>query len=419
MGLSPAAFTPTTSSPPSRDPIVSPVVLVHLPNCLPYAPILYGVFASGLTVTLANPALTSSELAWVLKNAQPQAVITTPSGWHVLAQAIKENEKAGIPCSIPKTSSRIFVVDPAHDDYGTNAHTTSTLPAGAQDWKTLLHNAPLDAPVQFAPEECRRRAAVILWSSGTSGRSKGVILSHYGLCVNMHAYWHGNPRFAGEHRWLGFAPFYHVFGLSYILLLAPCLGATVFVMPKFDPVKMLEYVQDYKITFLHMAPPVGVLLAKSPMLEGYDLSSVKEGVSGGAPFPPEILELVYKRLGFLIKLGYGLSEAGSVCNQYGYSWDELRPQLGNTGAPLYGVEIKIVSLEDVATVLKKGSEGEILIKSGQLMNCYLNNKEATDEALDKDGWFHTGDIGKVDLNGCVWITDRLKEVIKVKGYACP
>lgn len=412
LGLQPAAFTPTSSTPPSRDPIISPVVLVHLPNCLPYAPILYGIFASGLTATLANPLLTSGELGWVLKNAQPQAVITTPQGWLVLEQAMNESPEYNIPVNRP---GRIFIVDPLNDDYGAATPSQSTLPEGAQDWKSLLVEKPLDAPVHFGSDECRRRAAVILWSSGTSGRSKGVVLSHYALNVNMHAYWHSNPHFGSEHRWLGFAPFYHVFGLSYILLLAPCLGATVFVMPKFDPMKMVQYVQDYKITFLHMAPPVGVLLAKSPMLDGYDLSSLKEGVSGGAPFPPEILELVYKRLGFLIKLGYGLSEACSVCNQFGYTWDELKPQLGNTGGPMYGVEIKIISLDDSTNIVKRNTEGEILIRSGMLLNCYLNNKEATDESLDKDGWFRTGDIGKVDGNDYLWITDRLKEVIKVKG----
>lgn len=388
-------------------------MLVHLPNCVQYAPILYGIFASGLTVTLANPLLTHGELAWVLQNAQPEAVITTSAGWRTLEKAIADDKKAGV--TIPfKKFNRIFIVDPENDDYGSGASSKASLPTAAQDWRTLLSDKPLTTPVQFDSQECKRRAAVILWSSGTSGRSKGVILSHYGLCVNMHAYWHSNPHFGTEHRWLGFAPFYHIFGMSYVLLYAACLGATVVVMSKFTPDKMLQYVQDYRITFLHMAPPVGVLLAKSPMLNHYDLSSLKEGVSGGAPFPREIIEMIHKRLGILIKLGYGLSEAGSVCNQFGYTWEDMKPQLGNTGGPMYGVELKIISLDDAKT-MKRGEEGEILIRSGQLLNCYLNNKEATNESLDLDGWFHTGDIGKIDDKGFLWITDRLKEVIKVKG----
>lgn len=224
-----------------------------------------------------------------------------------------------------------------------------------------------------------------------------------------------NLDFDAEQRWLGFAPFYHIFGLVYVLLLAPAIGATVFVMPKFDPCAMLSHVGDFRITFLHMAPPVAVILAKSPMLDGFDLSSIRGGVSGGAPLPSEIIELVYKRLGFLIKLGYGLSETGSVCNQVANSWEELKPQLGNTGLPCYGVEVKIISIED-ASILPKGQEGEILLRTPGAMDCYLNNPSATAESLDTDGWFHTGDIGKVDSNSFVWITDRLKEVIKVKGF---
>lgn len=166
-----------------------------------------------------------------------------------------------------------------------------------------------------------------------------------------------------------------------------------------------------------MAPPVAVLLAKGGMLDEFDLSSVRGGISGGAPLAPEIIELVHRRLGVLIKLGYGMSEAASVCHHVGDTWEDLKPQLGSTGVPLYGVELKIVSLDSApGHVVKQGQEGEIVIRSPSVMSCYLNNQAATDEALSKDGWLRTGDIGKIDEKGFVWITDRLKEVIKVKGF---
>lgn len=368
---------------------------------------------------MANPALTTGELVWVLKNSEPEVVITTPEGWTVLKKALAECDSQKVKSAIVNKGDRIFVVDPANDDYGLTdvsvASARARAYAGTRDWRTLLGRQALKKPVAFPSNEYSRRTAVILWSSGTSGKSKGVVLSHSSLVANMIALWHINLDFAAEERWLGFAPFYHIFGLANVLLLAPSIGATVFVMPKFDPRAMLSHVQDFRVTFLHMAPPVAVILAKSPMLEGFNLSSIQGGVSGGAPLPTEIIELVYKRLGFLIKLGYGLSEAGSVCNQVANSWEELQPQLGNTGLPCYGVEVKIISIEDAST-LPVDQEGEILLRTPCLMNCYLNNPTATDEALDSEGWFHTGDIGKVDDKSFVWITDRLKEVIKVKGF---
>lgn len=413
LGLKPAASTNSSSA------IVSPTILIHLPNCLAFAPLLFGVFASGLTATMANPALTSGELAWILQNSEPQAVITTPEGWPVLKKAIAESDSQKVESALMNNGDRIFIVDPANDDYGlTNVAVASARArtyAGTRDWRALLGRQALKKPVSFPSDEYTRRTAAILWSSGTSGKSKGVVLSHSSLVANLPGLWHINLDFDAEQRWLGFPPFYHIFGLANVLLLAPSIGATVFIMPKFDPRSMLSHVQDYRVTFLHMAPPVAVILAKSPMLDGFDLSSIRAGVSGGAPLPSEIIELVYKRLGFLIKLGYGLSETGSVCNQVGKTWGELEPQLGNTGVPCYGNEIKICSIDDGST-LPRGHEGEILIRNPCLMNCYLNNPTATSEALDSEGWFYTGDIGKVDKNGFVWITDRLKEVIKVKGF---
>ncbi|KAI5205212.1 hypothetical protein AUEXF2481DRAFT_70643 [Aureobasidium subglaciale EXF-2481] len=409
---------PTVSpAPTGHTPIISPVVLLHLPNSLAFAPLLFGVLASGLTVTMANPGLTSGELAWILKSSEPQVVVTTPEGLQVLNAAIKESDSPKVKANLINTH-RVYIVDPAHDEYGLpSSYSKGTkLDQHSQDWKALLASTPLKAPVKFKSDEYKSRTAVILWSSGTSGKSKGVVLSHQALVSNMHSLWHINQAFDDNQRWLGFAPFYHIFALCNVLLLAVTSGATIFVMPKFDPKLMLSHVQRFRITFLHMAPPVAVLLAKSPMLDSYDMTSIQGAVSGGAPLPSEIVEQVYRRLGILIKLGYGLSEAGSVCNQVGETWDVIQPQLGNTGVPCFGIELKIVSVDDSSKVVTKGLEGEILIRSPTNMTCYLNNKAATDEALDSEGWFYTGDVGKIDSKGHLWITDRLKDVMKVKGF---
>jgi 4-coumarate--CoA ligase len=172
------------------------------------------------------------------------------------------------------------------------------------------------------------------------------------------------------------------------------------------------------------------------LVDDYKLASVKSATVGGAPLGPAVIETVYKRLGFLIKMGYGLSETGSVTSTVLRPWKEASKYLQSTGTALEGTEIKVIATdgsrkgESAAipgqseranscmsfAVLAREEVGELIIMSPSLMNGYLNNPVATAEAFDEDGWFRTGDIGKVDAEGNVYITDRLKEVIKVKGF---
>lgn len=205
-------------------------------------------------------------------------------------------------------------------------------------------------------------------------------------------------------------------------------------MPAFNAEQMLALVQRHKITFLHCAPPVLLLLAKSELVDRYDLRSLTGVCSGGAPAGRELIQAVHARLKVMVKMGYGLSEACSVCNQTGDTIDEVETQLGSTGVPLHGVQLRIVSTDGEKRTLRINEEGEILIRfactvslraadgsaydassSPSLMIGYLNNPAATAEALDVNGWFHTGDVGRLDDSQCLTITDRLKEVIKVKG----
>ena len=196
------------------------------------------------------------------------------------------------------------------------------------------------------------------------------------------------------------------------------MGGTTVCMPKFNPVSFLNLAQRYRATAFHIAPPVAVILAKSPMLDGYNLSSVRSATSGGAPLGDAIIEAVWKRLGVLIKMGYGLSETASTSVIPGTVWDDYAPYRGASGVPFPSVEVKII---DVAggkegKTVNTDETGEICIRGPSLMNGYLNNPAATEDCMDADGWFHTGDVGKIDKSGYLYIVDRLKEVIKVRGF---
>ncbi|KAK0612392.1 hypothetical protein B0T17DRAFT_543487 [Bombardia bombarda] len=417
-----------------QGPEIAPVVLIQLPNNIAFAPILLGTFAAGLTATLVSPALTSDELGWILQNAHPRAIITTSASLPAMLAAINQQTD--------------------HKEYYHPPPSTAT-PSSPLDWKALLApslsspSIPFQIPFPLSPTSTPSRTAVILWSSGTSGRSKGVLLSHAALNFSMASLWHDMDSYLGQRqRWLGYVPFYHVFGLCTVLLMSIAAGAAVYTMPSFNLDVMLAAVPKLQITYLHMAPPIAVMLAKAPAVEKHAridprtgknaFGSVVGAVTGGAPCGHEVVVQVYNRLGFRIKLGYGLSETCSTALQRGLSEAEMHAHAGDTGKPHWGVEVVIAAAaaaaaapSDNGAVTKSApldTEGEILIRSPSVMTAYLPiglftdkrggrpDMAATTDALTPDGFFRTGDVGTVNDGGRVRITDRLKELIKVRAY---
>ncbi|KAI5477227.1 hypothetical protein MNV49_006600 [Pseudohyphozyma bogoriensis] len=420
LALRPA---PLSDSKPSvnRGAVISPLVLLHLPNCIAFTVLAYGVLASGLTVTGANPALTATEICHILQKSSPSVIVTTPQGLSTFQDAYKmltpaEQAKLNFP-----SGNNVYLVDTTDgDDYGASEATLEQPARGVlggwkvQSWKNLLAKKPAPfSPPEYKDDEATLRAAVIFWSSGTSGKSKGVVLSHTACSSALISMWYGSGIKQNE-RLVGLPPLYHIFGWANVLMTAPSTGATVTLVSKFEPQKYLRLVQETRATHLHIAPPVAVLLAKSPLVGNYDLSSVQNCTSGGAPLGVNVVEAVYKRLGFVIRLGYGLSETFGITNQLSDSWEAHQRLLGSVGTVFPNGEIKIVSVED-GKVVTQGQSGEILIRSPFNFTAYLNNPEATDEAFAPEQWFKTGDVGKM-LGDQVFITDRLKEVIKVKGF---
>ena len=397
-------------------------MLIQLPNCLPFIPIVLGTFASGLTATLVSPALTAPEVSWILQNARPRAIITAAACLPAMREAIGMQEDKAHFGNVP-----VFTVDVAGD-----AYPAERKKGGANDWAQLLSAAPpLRAAVPIP--EPKNSTAVILWSSGTSGRSKGVLISHNALNFCVASLWHDADFVVNgaQQRWLGYVPFYHVFGLCNIFLLAPSIGATVYVMSAFNLEEVLRAVPRYGVTYFHMAPPVAVMLAKAAVVDKYKdgFKTVAAGVTGGAPLGHEVVVEVYRRLGFRVRLGYGLSETGSTSVQRGIDEASLHAQAGDSGRPHWGVELMIARTDTPAdtapTPAPIDTEGEILIRCPELMTTYLPiggvtaakpDMAATHAALTPDGWFRTGDVGTLDAAGHLRITDRLKELIKVRAF---
>ena len=421
---------PTPSCP--GNPHLPPVVLIQLPNCLALPPLFLGILASHLCASLISPGFTPTEISWVLQHVRPSLVITAHGCLPNMKKALDEQEDKKWFESVT-----VLTVDVANDSYPLVSE-----PSSSTDWKILLDsNTPAKQNALVNSYYPDKRAALVLWSSGTSGRSKGVLLSHHTLNFCITSIWHDADFYQpGEpQRWLGFVPFFHIFGISNIFLIAIPTGTTVYIQSKFTPPTFLEAVKRRQITYLQMAPPVAVLLAKSPALEPYlqkdasgnhGFSTVVGGVSGGAPLGFDTISQVYKRLGFRIRRGYGLTEvSGGATFQMELGMDKLYDKDGDLGKAHWGVQVIIAEPQEDSSVsaLPKAvgvdSVGEILVKSPGVLMSYLTHPamqstgaSPNQQSLTPDGWFRTGDIGKITAHSRLIFTDRIKEIIKVKAF---
>jgi acyl-CoA synthetase (AMP-forming)/AMP-acid ligase II len=240
------------------------------------------------------------------------------------------------------------------------------------------------------------------------------MLTHYNLVANIAQCEEGNVgrlRIQESDVLIGILPFFHIYGMVVIMNYALSTGATVVTMPRFDMEQFLQTIQNYRITYAHLVPPLILALAKHPLVDKYDLSSLRVIFSGAAPLGADVQKACAARLGCAISQGYGLTETSPVTH--------LLPERpvekpGSIGPAIPNTEVKIV---DVATGKELGANehGELLIRGPQVMQGYLHNPQATANTIDREGWLHTGDIGYADDEGDFYIVDRLKELIKYKG----
>jgi acyl-CoA synthetase (AMP-forming)/AMP-acid ligase II len=214
---------------------------------------------------------------------------------------------------------------------------------------------------------------------------------------------------------MGVLPFFHIYGQTVIMNMGLHLGATIVTMPRFDLEQFLGLIQEYRLTFAHLVPPIVLALAKHPLVDQYDLSSLHTILSGAAPLGAELERACTERIGVAIIQGYGMTEASPVTHVRPLD-DTAHP--GSIGPTLPNTESRVVSAEGGGD-LGPGEDGEIWIRGPQVMQGYLNDPDATARTLDAEGWLHTGDIGHVDDDGFFYVVDRLKELIKYKGYQVP
>lgn len=359
------------------------VMAVFCPNCPEYATIFLGVAKAGGINTTVNSLYSEQDLVHQFTDSNAKFLVTIPM---FLDRAIPAAEKVGI--------EEIFVLGEAE---------------GCTPFAELLNNDGKVQPVDINPNT---DLVALPYSSGTTGLSKGVMLTHENLVANMVLSSQMNILKEGD-RMIGVLPFFHIYGMVLILNLAIYRGLPLVTIPRFDLELFLEIIQKHKITSLNLVPPLILALAKQPIVDNYDLSSVRIIGSGAAPLGHELEKACSERLGCEIYQGYGLTEVA------GASQVNISPvppaKLGSVGPVLPNTESKILDTETGAE-LGPNERGEVCIRGPHVMVGYLNNDEATKGCVDEEGWFHTGDIGYADEDGYFYIVDRVKELIKYKGY---
>ncbi|XP_075224482.1 luciferin 4-monooxygenase-like isoform X1 [Lycorma delicatula] len=372
------------------------VITICCENRLEYAIPLFATLYIGVVCSPLNPAYTTDELIHSLKITRPKYLFCSEQTLPTVIAAVKR-------CHF--ITELVLISDSSVPEYNFN-------------YKIIMFSNlikplhPLIRIDDFKPEEfdSHLQTAVVLCSSGTTGLPKGVKLS----CANLETFIRGakSRHSSGEtERLLGLVPFYHGYGYGMILTSA-VTRLQMILLSKFEEHLFLSTIEKYKINVLPMVPPLMVFLAKHPLVDKFDLSSIKTILCGAAPCGENVIKEVMKRLGIkFIRQGYGMTELTIVVTIA----PEGSNKFNSVGKLVEEAQGKVIDIEN-GTSLGPGAIGELCFRGPQVMQGYFNNERATKDAVDSDGWLHTGDLGYYDEEGYFYIVDRLKELIKYKGY---
>ena len=364
------------------------VLAISSPNLPEYAVVLLAVTSLGGVVTTANPLSTPDELHRQLVDSGATMLVTVPP----LVEAARQ--------AIERTVVRELIVFGEAD--------RATPFAALLDDGVNVDPAPIDAATDLA---------VLPYSSGTTGVSKGVMLTHRNLVANLAQLEamasHVAVPVRGDDVVLGLLPFFHSYGMTVVMCYSLFKGATIVTMPRFDLEQFLDLIQTHDVSYINVVPPIVQALAKHPLVDSFDLGSLRGVMSGAAPLGGDIARMAADRVGCTVMQGYGMTELSPVSHGNPDDAETIDPSL--VGPPIPGTECRLVDV-DTGEDVGVREAGELLVRGPQVMRGYLNNPEATATAIDDEGWLRTGDIATVDDDGYFAIVDRVKELIKYKGF---
>ncbi|KAF2774288.1 acetyl-CoA synthetase-like protein [Teratosphaeria nubilosa] len=384
-------------------------LILYSGNTIFFPVVLMGTIAAGGVFTGANPTYVARELAYQMQDSGAKFLITSEASIATALEAVD---------SIKFPRDNVFVFDSGFATFDGQGRSVS----GIAHWSTLLASPQESADFRwecFSTREEMEKNAVLNYSSGTTGLPKGVLISHMNYISNctqtqyLDALDPGYEEDVKTAVSLSLLPMYHAYGQTYHCVSMVKRGVPIYLMRKFDFVKMLEYVQKYRVTSLTLVPPIAVALTKRPEVKNYDLSSVRSAGCGAAPLGREStleFDSAVAKGKYKIRQGWGMTEI--TCSAIG--WDpRVEPVSGSIGEPMTNVEIAIMG-ED-GQEMPDGQRGELWVRGPNVMKGYWKKPEATKETKTEGGWLKTGDIAYRDQQGLLYIVDRKKELIKVKG----
>ncbi|KAG1467575.1 hypothetical protein G6F56_004339 [Rhizopus delemar] len=361
-------------------------VAIFAPNQHDHAILYLSLLATESVITPGNPAYTESEFEHQIASSKSTFLVTVPA---LLPVLLKIWDKLG------HSRNHVFLFG----DQTVN---------GCRPFNDIKGTRPIELQIRDRSED----VAFICYSSGTTGLAKGVMLTHKNFISQTIFFLALTESLLVERTCvLGFLPFFHIYGLNTLVLTAFYMANPVVVMTRFDLELMCRSIEKYKITTAAIVPPVAVLLAKSPVVAKYDLSSIRGVFCGAAPLGKEHIEALQKRVPAEVKQGFGMTETTSAVTIQ--TPEKSAP--GSIGILVPNTECKIIN--ENGEELGDDQEGELLFRGPTIMKGYLNNDKANAETFTSDGWMRTGDVGKFNsTTGQFYIVDRIKELIKYKGF---